>query len=214
MAQVLNSQAVVAYRELQTTRAAALLRNLLDRPEGFEHHILRFALIYLSRVNLHLFFCSQVRSSIVRLTYGFEASEDDDAVVSLFGETVDRLFGEGPPGVNTIDFFPFREFSVYHSVSGYVLMIFSQICSGVVSRCWFSETCQSHERLCTEHEEHAFRKGESRASELLPLRSNCNPRQHTDIFSRKRESLTFLLWEIFLMTMKQRVPSTLITKTT
>ena len=46
MSQVLNSQAVLAYRELQTTRAGALLKNLLDHPESFELHILRYDHIY------------------------------------------------------------------------------------------------------------------------------------------------------------------------
>ena len=42
MSQVLNSQAIGAYRELQTINVKVLLRSLLDRPENFEHHILRF----------------------------------------------------------------------------------------------------------------------------------------------------------------------------
>ena len=46
ISQVLNSQAVVSYRELQSSNVKALLRNLLDHPEKFENHILRF-------VNLH-----------------------------------------------------------------------------------------------------------------------------------------------------------------
>ena len=42
MSQVLNSHAIGAYRELQTNNVKVLLRGLLDHPENFEHHILRF----------------------------------------------------------------------------------------------------------------------------------------------------------------------------
>ena len=38
----------------------------------------------------------------------------------------------------------------------------------MVSRWRFSEARQGHERLCSEHEERAFREGESRTGELFP----------------------------------------------
>ena len=37
--------------------------------------------------------------------------EDDDDLVSLFGETLNRVVEEGAPGVCMIDLFPFRKFS-------------------------------------------------------------------------------------------------------
>ena len=42
MSQVLNSQAVVAYHELQWNNIKVMLKNLLDHPEMFDHHILRY----------------------------------------------------------------------------------------------------------------------------------------------------------------------------
>ena len=43
ISQVLNLQAVVQFRGLQTSVAQRLLKDLLSEPEKFEHHILRFA---------------------------------------------------------------------------------------------------------------------------------------------------------------------------
>ena len=42
MSQVLNSQAIGAFRGLQTNTVKMLLKGLLDHPKNFEHHIMRF----------------------------------------------------------------------------------------------------------------------------------------------------------------------------
>ena len=44
ISQVLNSQAVVAYRDLQVNYTKVLLKDLLNSPEKFDHHILRFVI--------------------------------------------------------------------------------------------------------------------------------------------------------------------------
>ena len=41
MSQVLNSQAVAAYRDLQVNYTKILLKDLLDSPAKFDHHLLR-----------------------------------------------------------------------------------------------------------------------------------------------------------------------------
>ena len=44
ISQVLNSQAVSTYRDVQANNAKALLRDLLDQPEKFDHLVLRFVI--------------------------------------------------------------------------------------------------------------------------------------------------------------------------
>ena len=46
MSQVLNPHAIEAYRGLQSNNIRVLLKELLDRSEDFEHHIMRFAVLY------------------------------------------------------------------------------------------------------------------------------------------------------------------------
>ena len=41
ISQVLNSQAIVAYRDYQMANTKHLLKNLLHSPDKFDHHILR-----------------------------------------------------------------------------------------------------------------------------------------------------------------------------
>lgn len=43
ISQVLNSQAISDYRELQVNNTKGLIKSLLHEPEKFEHHILRYA---------------------------------------------------------------------------------------------------------------------------------------------------------------------------
>ena len=47
---------------------------------------------------------------MIRVTYGLNVMKDDEELVSLFGETLERIMETGSPGASTIDFFPFREF--------------------------------------------------------------------------------------------------------
>ena len=113
MSQVLNSQAVVAYRELQTNSTKGLLKSLLDSPERFDHHILRFVFADSFRCsNRHSSFHSQTYTTLMRMTYGISVVSDDDVLVAMIGETLNRVVSEGPPGTCMIDLFPFREFSV------------------------------------------------------------------------------------------------------
>lgn len=42
MSQVLNSQAVVAYRDYQTNNTKQLLKDLYKEPKKFEYYILRY----------------------------------------------------------------------------------------------------------------------------------------------------------------------------
>lgn len=42
MMQILNSQAIAVYRDLQMGSAKGLLKNLLRQPENFDRYILRF----------------------------------------------------------------------------------------------------------------------------------------------------------------------------
>ena len=55
---------------------------------------------------------SQAYTTLVRVTYGISVYSDDDVLVSLFGETQNRIVDEGTPGASMIDLFPLREFWV------------------------------------------------------------------------------------------------------
>ena len=52
---------------------------------------------------------SQAYTTLIRVTYGLNVLSDDDVLISLFGETLDRVVGEGAPGACPVDLFPIRE---------------------------------------------------------------------------------------------------------
>lgn len=49
--------------------------------------------------------------TILRVSYGLNAASDDDSLLSLFGETLEQIMGEGPPGACTVDLLSIRESS-------------------------------------------------------------------------------------------------------
>ena len=51
---------------------------------------------------------SATYTTLIRMTYGINVVSDDDVLVALIGETLNRLVAEGPPGASPIDFFPLR----------------------------------------------------------------------------------------------------------
>ena len=112
MSQVLNSQAIGVYRDFQSNNTKDLLKNLLHEPEKFDQHILRFVLhsiVYAIRLSGSLVAGSQAYTTLVRVTYGLNVVSDDDAIVALFGESLDCIVKEGAPGASILDLFPIRE---------------------------------------------------------------------------------------------------------
>ena len=51
---------------------------------------------------------------MLRVTYGLNVASDDDSLISLSGETMERLMHEGPPGACTVDLLPIRKYSLYN----------------------------------------------------------------------------------------------------
>ena len=60
MSQVLNSQAISVYRDLQMNNTKQLLKNLLMEPVQFDHHILRYV-VGLERIRCDSFFGGAVK---------------------------------------------------------------------------------------------------------------------------------------------------------
>lgn len=52
---------------------------------------------------------SQAYTTVIRVTFGLNGMSDDDAILSLFEETIQRMTVEGVPGACLVDFFPIRK---------------------------------------------------------------------------------------------------------
>lgn len=110
MKQVLNSQAILVYRDFQTNNTKQLLKNLLNGPEKFEQHILRFVPRLYKKMRSHILIGRQAYTTLIRLTYGLNVVSDNDDLISIFAETIFQLIKEGTPGISIIDLFPIRKF--------------------------------------------------------------------------------------------------------
>ncbi|KAH8114930.1 cytochrome P450 [Phellopilus nigrolimitatus] len=87
--QYLNSHAVVSFRPLQAEQVSILLKNLLNIPEEFRHHI------------------NQMSSAgLVKLTYGHNIVSGDDKFVNLAIDSTSRGSAAGIPGMTPVDIFP------------------------------------------------------------------------------------------------------------
>ena len=75
------------------------------------------------------------------MTYGLDVGSEDDALISIFGEALDRIVEEGAPGLCTIDLFPIRKHAAERlSMIHYLIKHFSQACTILVPWSRFQET--------------------------------------------------------------------------
>ena len=106
--QVLSAQAVLAYHDLQTNNTKKLIQGIFSEPNKFDHLVFRYVSFFLMAI-CSLLFCRSSYSTLFQVTYGIDVEGDEDAVISLFAESLSRLVEEGPPGARMVDFLPFRK---------------------------------------------------------------------------------------------------------
>ena len=75
-----------------------------------------------------------VYSTLFRLTYGIDVDRDDDVIISLFSEALERLVSEGAPGACPVDLFPLRKLRLLCSCAVVAHFKCSQICTIMDSR--------------------------------------------------------------------------------
>ncbi|KAH8114941.1 cytochrome P450 [Phellopilus nigrolimitatus] len=89
MQQYLSPQAVNSLRPLQAEQVRILLKNLLDFPEEFRHHINQMS-----------------SASLVKFTYGHDIVSGEDKFVNLAIDATSRGTAAGIPGMTPVDLFP------------------------------------------------------------------------------------------------------------
>lgn len=114
MSQILNSQAIVVYREFQINNTKGLLKDILREPEKFDQHIFRYALLLFLILSIVVrrnscFTASKAFTTIMRVTYGLDNATDNHDLFSMFSVALKRVVDEGAPGATMIDHFPFRK---------------------------------------------------------------------------------------------------------
>ena len=72
---------------------------------------------------------SAAYSTVFRVTYGINVDSDEDGLVSLFGETTNRIVQEGSPGFTLIDLFPLRQLCLAISSGDSAHNQYSEICA-------------------------------------------------------------------------------------
>ncbi|KAH8114932.1 cytochrome P450 [Phellopilus nigrolimitatus] len=89
MQQYLNSHAVISLRPVQAEQVGIMLKNLLNCPEEFRHHI------------------NQMSSAVlVKVAYGHNIVSGEDKYISLAVDAMSRAVAAGIPGMTPVDVFP------------------------------------------------------------------------------------------------------------
>ncbi|KAG6823892.1 hypothetical protein H0H92_008697, partial [Tricholoma furcatifolium] len=86
----LKASLSASYQPVQSQQAHILLQNLLNDDAGRDNHLSRFS-----------------TAIIMRLTYGYSITSDDDPYTGIAQRTSHALSNAGPPGNTPIDLFPF-----------------------------------------------------------------------------------------------------------
>ncbi|KAH8114938.1 cytochrome P450 [Phellopilus nigrolimitatus] len=93
MQQYLNSHAVISLRPLQAEQVSILLKNLLNCPEEFRHHINQMS-----------------TAGLVKFTYGHNIVSGEDKFINLAVDATSRGTAAGIPGMTPVDIFPILRF--------------------------------------------------------------------------------------------------------
>ncbi|KAK0222309.1 cytochrome P450 [Armillaria fumosa] len=88
-----GAQAARKLLEVQEATALQLVRDLIDTPGNFDHHIDRRIVCF-----------------ILRITYGYEVEEDGDALVELVNPAMAEFSEVSAPGAFLVDQLPFLRF--------------------------------------------------------------------------------------------------------